>query len=146
MKSIKLGLVTRLYKSREEQSSPGVPSTDSSPSVPQPPTATPPSSVPPTDASEPSNDTCDHRERDETEISVPATQSVDDPRTSPNLGTKEGGKSDEKGDSIRSPPPTEASEDPPGVVGKNMEIRRMSATDEGDKVLRSAWDSPEKVG
>ena len=27
---------------------------------------------------------------------------------------------------------------------KNIEIRRMSATDDGDKVLESAWDSPEK--
>ena len=27
---------------------------------------------------------------------------------------------------------------------KNVEIRRMSATDDGDKVLESAWDSPEK--
>ena len=49
---------------------------------------------------------------------------------------KEDGKIDEK---------EETSENPPGVVGKNMEIRRMSTTDEGDKVLRSAWDSPEKV-
>merc|ERR1719464_2473450 len=27
---------------------------------------------------------------------------------------------------------------------KNVEIRRISATEEGDKVLESAWDSPEK--
>jgi hypothetical protein len=27
---------------------------------------------------------------------------------------------------------------------KNIEIRRMSATEDGDKVLESAWDSPEK--
>merc|ERR1712079_991460 len=27
---------------------------------------------------------------------------------------------------------------------KNVEIRRMSATEDGDKVLESAWDSPEK--
>ena len=29
-------------------------------------------------------------------------------------------------------------------VAKNIEIRRMSSTEEGDKVLDSAWDSPEK--
>ena len=29
-------------------------------------------------------------------------------------------------------------------VAKNIEIRRMSSTEEGDKVLNSAWDSPEK--
>ena len=29
-------------------------------------------------------------------------------------------------------------------VAKNIEIRRMSATEEGDRVLDSAWDSPEK--
>lgn len=29
-------------------------------------------------------------------------------------------------------------------LAKNIEIRRMSATEEGDKVLESAWDSPEK--
>ena len=29
---------------------------------------------------------------------------------------------------------------------KNLEIRRMSATEDGDKVLQSAWDSPEKAG
>ncbi len=36
--------------------------------------------------------------------------------------------------------PFEGSKD----VSKNIEIRRMSATEEGDKVLNSAWDSPEK--
>ena len=29
-------------------------------------------------------------------------------------------------------------------VAKNIEIRRMSSTEDGDKVLDSAWDSPEK--
>ena len=101
-----------------------------------PPNASPPLPVPPTDTSEPSDAACDHRERDETEISLPA--SVDDPRSviNTNQWAKEDGNIDEKG---------ETSENPPGVVGKNMEIRRMSTTDEGDKVLRSAWDSPEKV-
>ena len=102
-----------------------------------PPNASPPLSVPPTDTSAPSDAACDHRERDETEISLPAA-SVDDPRSviNTNPWAKEDGKIDEK---------EETSENPPGVVGKNMEIRRMSTTDEGDKVLRSAWDSPEKV-
>lgn len=30
------------------------------------------------------------------------------------------------------------------IKSKNIEIRRMSSTDEGDRVLHSAWDSPEK--
>ena len=31
-----------------------------------------------------------------------------------------------------------------GSDAKNVEIRRMSATEDGDKVLEAAWDSPEK--
>ena len=29
------------------------------------------------------------------------------------------------------------------TMSLSLEIRRMSSTDEGDKVLHSAWDSPE---